>query len=460
MATDRVIKYGIVMPHQNKGRLEVLTWEKVRKQVAEIKPDFAKIIDDTNPGDDHFFVKCTYPFGSKVLKDATFMIPSAEDGRLVPLTDPSVNKKIKGAMSYNLNSNPVSMVLKNSFEIYYPLEDRTIPLLNGLIPPGTIFGTFRVLHPEGSYQPKFLWEMTAGHRSMFMLPKITEAKKHMKIKKQFGLSVDKPMSLMSHWKVFKELSNHPDFPQAWNAEILFFSKKWFDHLDDKAWAPFYYYLHRLVWGGTEPWRNQPIWNLIFSLILQKYEAKPSAYVCDTVKCLMNIAIGAQSGFAPARNNIGGPIEGLQKIYQEEYGLKNYPPIIMSPAQFEMKNANATPAYYSLQFPTAMEFGKSSRIRTSLISDLHDIRALFLRYKHDILSNKYLTQDTPVHDLFNLVDLDYFHNNVELHPGMRSSKDMARGDDGLLTTLDGEEYKDFPDMCAFVKGCIRLSKKKL
>jgi len=446
------------MQYKDKGKLEVLSWEKIRKQVSEIKPKFAKIIDDISPDEEHFFIKCSYPFGSKVLKDAAFMIPAGKNGELTPLTDPSVDKKIKEAMGYNLDSNPVSMVLKNSFEIYYPLEDRTIPLLGGLMTPGTIFGTFRVLHPESSNQPKFLWEMTSGHRSMFMLPKIAEEKKHMKIKKQFGLSMGKPTNLMGHWNIFKELSCHPDFPQTWNAEILFFSKKWFDHLDDKEWTPFYYYLHRLVWGGTEPWRNQPIWNLIFSLILQNYEAKPSAYVCDTVKCLINIAIGAQPGFAPAKNNLGGPVEGIQKIYKEEYDIRHYPPIIMCPTQFEMKKENTSSVYYSLQFPTAMEFGKSSRIRKSLISDLHDIRALLLRYEQAILSNQYLTQDTPVYDLFNLVAFNYFHNNVELHSGMRSSKEMASSDSNLLTTLDGKTYNAFPDMCSFVKGCIRLSEK--
>ena len=398
------------MSYQEKGKLEIVTWPKVRDIVAKIKPDFARVVDELDPSDEHFFIKCSYPFGSKVLKGAVLMIPAGENGRLVPLTDPSVDKKIKEAISYNLNSNPVSMVLKNSFEIYLPLEDRTIPLLNGLIPSGTIFGMFRILHPQSSYQPRFLWEMTSGNRSMFMLPKITETKKHMRIKKQFDLSMEKPISLMSHWQVFKELSQHPDFPQPWDAEILFFSKTWFDHLNDKAWLAFYHYLQNLAWIGTELWRNQPIWSLISSLILQEYQARPSAYVCDTVKYLIHIAIGEQPGFAPAKNNLGGPIEGLQKIYKEEYDIRHYPPIIMCPTQFRMKDVDAMPVYYSLQFPTAMEFGKSTRTRTSLISDLHDIRALLTRYAHDMLSNKYLTESTPIHDSFKSVEFDYFHNN--------------------------------------------------
>ncbi len=448
---------GKMMNHQDKGKLEIVTWPQIRNEVAEIKPDFAKAVDALSINDEHYFVKCTYPFASKVLNKAMLMIPAGVDGALIPLNDPGVDARIKDALSYNLNSNPVSMILKNSFELYLPLADRTIPL-NGLMGPGTIFGTFRVLNSSGSFQPKFIWDMTAGARSMFMLPRISESTRHMKIKKYFDLRAEKPTTAMSHWQVFKELSRHPEFPQSWDAEILFFSKKWFDHLDDKEWVNFYYQFYRSIWSGTEFLRNQPIWSLIHSLILQHYEGRPSAYVCDTVKYLIHVGIGAQPGFAPARNNSAGPIEGLQKVYKEEYEIRNYLPIIMCPERFRMNKAGTPPVYYSLQFPTAIEFGKSTRARTSLISDLHDIRSLLIRYSSEILSNQYQTDGTPIHEMFGLVEFDYFHNNVDLHSGMRSSKEMANGDNGLLTTLDGETCSEFPDMCSFVKDCIRLSHK--
>lgn len=447
---------AVVMVVQAKASLEVLTWDKVRKDVHNVNPNFAKTVDALSPSNDYFFIKVKYPYGSQVLKNAVLMLPD-KNGNLVPITDSSIDPHIRSAIDYNLNSNPVSMVLKNTFEIYLPLEDRTIPL-NGLVKPGSTFGTFRILHPQGSHQPKFIWDMTAGARSIFMLPKITEAKKHMQLRKKFSLTVDKPSSLMAHWEIFRQLANHPDFPQPWDAEILYFSKSWFEHLDDKDWFAFYYQFHRSIWGRTEFLRNQPIWNLIFSIILKDYEARPSAYTTDTTKYLIYVGIGEQPGFAPARNNIAAPIEGLQKIYKEEYELRNYPPIIMQPDTFGMLNPKQHPIYYSLQFPTAIEFGKNSRERPSLISDLHEIKSLLKRYEMELLSNKFNTNGTPIHDLFNLVAFDYFHNNVELHAGMLNSAEMSKEDEGLLTTLDGTLHKEFPDMCSFVKGCIRVSKK--
>ncbi|MFN3234937.1 MAG: hypothetical protein ACE365_05955 [Gammaproteobacteria bacterium] len=447
------------MKYQEKGKLSVVTWPEIRSQFAKLQPKLAQVIDELSPSDDHFFVKCSYPFGSQVLKKAELMIPAGKDGRLVPLSDPDVDPKIKNAISYNLESNPVSMVLKNSFEIFLTLPDRTVPFLDGIIPRGAIIGTYRTLNPEKSYQPKFIWDMAAGARSMFMLPKISEAKKHMKLKKEFDLQAQTPTNLMSHWEVFKGLAQHPDFPQPWDAEILFFSNKWFEHLDDLTWNEFYYHIHRMAWKGSEATRNQPMWNLIYSLILQGYQGKPSAYICDTAKFLMYVGVGAQPAIAPTRDNICGPIAGLQKIYKEIYDIRGYPPIIMAPATFKMDEHHGPPVYYSLQFPTAMEFGKSSRARTSFIQDLHEIRSLLIRYELEILSNKYQTKNTPMHDLFHSVQFDYFHNNVELHAGMKNSKEIVNDDPGLLTTLDGEKYDAFPDMCTFVKGCIRISHKK-
>lgn len=439
-----------------KGRLDIVTWDHVKDEVAKVNPGFAKVIDKINPDKKHWLVKVAYPYGSFVLKRAVLMLPNAE-GNIVPITDSSLDSKLKEGLDYNLNSNPVSMVLKNTFELFLPLEDRVIPFL-GLIHPGTPFGAWRILNPHKNLQPKFIWDMTAGARSIFMLPKISEEKKHLKLKKIFNLSANTPKSLMMHWEIFKEIANHPSFKQPWEAEILFFSKQWFEHLEDSEWADFYRYFHDSVWKGTDYLRNQPFWNLIFSIILKEYGAKPSGYIVDTVKFLMYIGVGAQSGFAPARNNSSGPISGLQQVYADEYEIRNYPPIIINPDIFNIYSQETNPIYYSLQFPTAPEFTPHSRSRTSYISDLHEIRSLLLRNAQELLSDKFNVNDTPFHDLFKMAKYDYFHNNVELHSGMRNSGEMSGEDKNFLTTLDGVIHENFPDMSAFVKGCIRISKK--
>jgi hypothetical protein len=61
----------------------------------------------------------------------------------------------------------------------------------------------------------------------------------------------------------------------------------------------------------------------------------------------------------------------------------------------------------------------------------------------------------MHDLFQHAQYDFFHNNVELHTGIRNSQEM-REDVNLRKTADGQISEHFPDMCSFVKGSIRIS----
>lgn len=451
------IKRHVLMSVSFKGCLQKITWEQARSQVADVNPDFCKIIDELNPDDSHWLVKVTYPYGSMVMNRSVLAIPN-NIGDIVPITDATIDPKIREGIGYNLNSNPVSIVLKNSFEIYLPLSDRTIPL-SGLIEPGTAFGAWRMLNPSHTEQPVFIWDMTAGARSVFMLPKITEGLKHKKLEKAFGITANIPRSLMNHWEVFRQLANSDTInTERWDSEILFFSKAWFNHLKDKAWNNFYQYFYKSGWAGTEYWRNQPMWNLIFSLVLKEYEAKPNANIMDTAQYLLNMGVGAFTGLGPARNTLSGPWNLIQDAYSEVYEIKNYPPIIIQPQTFNMHDQNSPAVYYSLQFPNATQFKPSTRIKVSIISDLHEIRSLMRRYERDLLDDKYNLGGTSLFDLFKKVQYDYFHNAVELHEGMKYTSEMS-ADTYLRTTVDGKVHNSFPASCLFGRGCIKLSHKE-
>ena len=440
-----------------KGSTEKLTWKQARESVAAVNPEFARIIDQLNPGDRHWLVKASFPYGSLVMEKSIVTMPNA-NGDIVPITHPSIDRKIQEGLGYNLNSNPVSLVLKNSFEIYLPLKDRTLPL-SGLITPGTTFGAWRVLNPKRSEQPVFIWDMSAGARSVFMLPKITEGLRHKKLEKALGITASMPKALMQHWEVFRQLSNTANLKQdqLWRSEILYFSEEWFKHLHDPSWNDFYQYFHRSGWASTEFWRNQPMWSLIFSLILNDYESRPNASIMDTAQYLLNMGVGAFSGLGPARDTISGPWDLIQKIYNDIYEIKNYPPVIIQPQTFNMRDKLSPPVYYSLQFPNATQFKPSTRVKISIISDLHEIRSLMRRYERDLLSNKFNLGSTSLFDLFHQVQYDYYHSTPELHEGMRDTAEMAE-DLNLRTTLDNKVHAAFPSACLFGRGCIRLSHK--
>ncbi len=432
-----------------KGSSEKVTWKQVREQVQIVNPEFAAIIDEMSPGDDHWMVRAKYPYGSQVLDKSLFLLPNV-NGDIVPITDESIDKEIRAGLSYNLESNPVSLVLKNSFEIYYPLADRTLPF-TGVIPQGTVFGAWRILHPQTTEHPAFLWDMSSGARSVFMLPKISEAIKHKKMEKLLGININIPKALMQHWDVFKKIANSNKV-KPWNAEIIYFSEPWFKHLNDPAWAKFYNYFE-----PSQFWRNKPFWDMVFSLIIEEYEAKPNAHIMDTVKYLLYMGVGSLPGFSAVKDTIAGPFDIIQDVYSNIYGLRNYPPIILQPKYFGLRNSESQPVYYSSQVPSTVEFKPSTRLRTSIVSDLHEIRSLMLRCEKEFLEDKYNLKGTSFYDLFNIVQFDYFHKTSELHNGMCESSKMSE-DIALRTTVNGKVYNEFPSASLFAKGCIRVSRK--
>ncbi len=436
--------------------IKELNWAQARDRVAALNPEFAAIIDEISPDKNYKLFLASYPYGEYVLRHGKMQLPN-KNGELVAFDDPSHGDTYSKHIGYNLGSNPVSMVLQNSFEIFLPLDDRTIPLY-GLIQPGSIFGTYKILNPQSTNQPAFIWDMTAGSRSMFLLPKVTEAEKHFKLMKKYRLNVAPPKNLVDHWSVFKGIANHPDFAQSWNAEILFFSQDWFTHLNDPAWKQFTNYLYKYVWQASEYWRNQFFWDLIFSLIQHNRNLRLSPYIADTVKYLLGIGMGYMSGFSPATTEIAGPIANIQAAYINDYGLKAYPPIIMHPTRFQLFNPDSSPVYYSLQFPCSIEFGPKSRSRTTLFKDLYEIQYLLAKYVEEIAKNQFNIEKTTLFEVIKNVDFTFFHTKSEIENNICDSARMPQEDKYLLTTIDGKVYDDFPTTCAFVKGCIRITNK--
>src|SRR3990167_137750 len=442
----------------NKPMLEELTWRDVREELQPLNPEFVQVVDELSPGDECVLFKAKYPYGSEILKQGKFYLPGQE-GTLIALDDPNLDRRFQALLSYNLNSNPVSFLLKNSTELFSAQADRTLPL-GGLTTPGNLFGLFRILtRGRISHQPKFTWEMTAGARSIFMLPKVSERESFKRLKREFNLSIDKPKELNEHWTIFKEIANHPNFGYSWSTDILFFSKPWFEHLDDRSWEHFNYFLYRYTWDRSDYWRNQFVWNLIFSIIQKESTVRPNSFIADTVKCLFSIAVGNAPGFAPALDNFAAPIEGLQKAYCNVYGLKNYLPVIMQPQSFKINSEKVRPVYYSLQFPTAIEFGPKSSKHTSLLTDLYDLKQLFDKHLEVLKSNIFNIEETPLYRAIDQVAFDFIHTNMGAYEEILDSQLIAKEDDSFLNTFIKEKEAVFPAAAAFLKGCVRIAKSQ-
>jgi hypothetical protein len=435
-----------------KSSLEELTWDEIRSEFAQKNPRLAKIIDALSPSKEYTLFKATYPYGAEIVKNGTANIPNNE-GECINFNDPRLDPKLREKLLYNNGSTPVSMVLKNSAEIFVVVENNTVPLY-GLIPTGRIFGTWKVLNQEGSHTPAFIWNMTSGARSLFMMPKISEKMRHNRLKRDFGITVDTPKALLDHWEVFSALANSDQFGETWEAEILFFPKIWFEKLDDEKWMAFKCYLLEASWKGSEYLRNLFFWDIAFSLIQKHRGIRPNPYIADTVKHLLGMGVGALPGFAPSIDNTAGPIKRLGEIYSEIYQLE-YDPVIMELHSFSKQIPR--PIYYSLAYPTTTEFSPKSRLDTSKISDLYEIKALLIKYLSSITDGNLNLGLTPIYDIPKTIQYDFFHTDNEQYQSISPSSLIPK-EDSYFQKIPFKSLKGFPENSSFIKGCIRISNK--
>jgi len=449
-----IIRQGnLKMPHipnMRKAKLEEVTWDAIRVEFAQKNAKLAKIIDDISPSKEYTLFKASYPYGAEIVKNGSANLPDAQ-GHCINFHDSRLDSKLREKLLYNNGSTPVSMVLKNSAEIFVVVENNTVPLY-GLIPPGRVFGTWKMLNPYGSHTPAFIWNMTSGARSIFMMPKISEKMKHNRLKRDFGIMVDTPKTLLDHWEVFCALANSNQFGEIWEAEILFFPKIWFENLDDERWVHFKCYLLEASWKSSEYLRNLFFWDIAFSIIQKQRGIKPNPYIADTVKHLLGMGIGALPGFAPSIDNTAGPIKRLEEIYSEVYQLE-YDPVIMELHSFNKDGKR--PIYYSLAYPTTTEFSPKSRLDTSKISDLYDIKSLLNKYLLGIAEGSLNLSLTPIYDLPKTVQYEFFHTDNTHYQSINSSTLIPK-EDPYFQNSPYKSLKGFPENSSFIKGCIRIS----
>jgi len=435
---------------RTKANIRQVTWEQVRSKVNQVNPTLCQIIDDLSPSKDLELFLVQLPFGQEPVQRGVLYLPD-EQGNLVRHDNSKLDKKLQ-KLAYNLGSNPVSLVLKNSLEVYLNMDNYTIPYV--IVPEGALLSAWIILNPEKNLQPAFLWHISAGARSLFMLSKISLDRKHNRLAQYLDISLDKPENYADHGNVFQKIYKSENFKEDWHTEVLYFGKEWFDKLQDPAWMKFSKYLYESYWKNTEFWRNEFLWNLLFSMIQKERNLKPNPYVADTVKHLLTMSLGVYPGFAPAIDNSLAPISRLQKLYTEIYQLE-YAPIIMCPTYFkryyfksQKRNNNI---YYSLAYPTTINFSPKSKRTANKITELKEIHHLLNKYLTSIKADDLNLSNTPLAKIPDSVEFNLYHTS-EISTNIDSSELLPQRDNNFLLNRHGV----FPDKSPFLRGCISIS----
>ncbi len=433
------------------------TWEEVREKVKTVNPVLADIIDEFKPSDKHTFIKASYPFGQPIRSKGLLYLPTA-DNNLATLDNPAASPVIVNKLGYS--PSPLALITEKSVEIYVETpEERTVPFK--LFKPGVIFGVWEVMEqPAIIMRRSWEWSISAGARTIFMLPKISDSAGHLKLQRAFNLRSYAPNNIFEHHKIFTEIFHHHAKKSDWATELLFFTKDWLKPMPDNiGWVKLKEYWTQVAWNQVQYWFNKMVTDFnweSFIAEVTKRRLKIRPYLLDTVKHLISIGCGTVPGFITADDSqLVAPTEIFQEAYINHYQLKNYAPIIMHP-DFLWPQSQRKSVYYSLQAPTLPEKPPEHMILPSLLSIVRELKKLMDIYievldelpKTAFFNNSY--------DFSEKIKFDYFHPEPDKFKEIKSIKNLLQFDAVLRNTPKKYEKKPFPENASFFKGCIRIT----
>jgi hypothetical protein len=431
--------------------VEEYTWSDVRESVKKYEDELCQIIDKIDPGKPYPIVKATYPFGAKIFEKGKLYL-STKDKQEIVITDSRVPARLKQQLGYN--SLPLGILLEHGTEVYSELEDRVFSL--AYFKHGFNLGIWEFFAAASPFS------VSAGARSLFMLPKITNADGHRRLAK-YDVGFPAPQTPFAQHAIFKKIANHKNFSNPWTCEVLFLTQPWAQKIkEDSKWRDLHNFLLRRVWEHTHYSRNKmfidTIWES-FSRSLTKRRIKPDSHLIDTVKHLIFTAIGILPAFSPAIDNQAAPIDGLLKAYLDDYGLETYAPSMMQPHHFSLKIPDDY-VYYSIQVPTYLESIPQFRVPTSTRSDLSALIDLMDMFVRELLHGEDVQHGDiySIYEALQKIQFDCFHSEPNVDKGIYPSSDLPKEDKKLLYVPKGYATRAFCEKSSFARGCIRISKK--
>ena len=431
--------------------MEELTWQQVRQDVANSSQELSSIIDEISPSKKYTVLKVRYPFGSKVLENVEFYLPN-EHGYSVPINDPCISSQVRQQLSYS--PVPLCITVKNKIEIFREIDGKIFSLAfyGGDMDTG-IWEHFGWTTP---------YSITAGARSLYMIPKISEVSKHKKLKKTFNVSAHPPQKPYEHWKVFTQIANSKNFTSPWFYEAIVLTDKWVDKIkNDLAWYKLQRYLWQKSWQHSGYARRKSILDIVwdvFSRSISSKNIKVNPYIIDTLKHLIFIGTSTVPGSIPAVNDEAGPIKTLQMIYEDCYGLEKYVPTIMQPAYFDLSQPR--PVYYSLQVPSLLEPIPKSKKFSSTMDNIRELEELFNHFKKEVIWPKLnIHENVSLDNIISKLHLDFFHDKMFAYgTNIRPTLEMPKTDPALAYDPNSNKKRFFADTGSFLRGCVRIDIK--
>ncbi|EKD45472.1 MAG: hypothetical protein ACD_69C00275G0002, partial [uncultured bacterium] len=316
------------------------------------------------------------------------------------------------------------------------------------------------------FSPPTPFSISAGARSLMLLPKISDNSAHANLK-SCGVSSSSSCSPFGQWQIFREIASHANQPIPWRCEVLFFTKKWIDIMHSPAGIKLRYYLLNKVWEQTEYNRNRflydEMWESFFRSLSHR-RIKPISYIIDIFRHLIALASCPKTtvAYKPASStDTAGPIDQILRVYLEVYKLKTYAPTIMIPCHFLADNSKDA-VYYPIQNPTCWDSAPKSRDSISAKKDLECLVWLLDAFQNELKHGNVNVCIPGINEIFDKVNFDFFHSDGNLNDRIQPSSNMPLGDKNLVYLPgNSNQYgeRKFADRSSFARSCIRISLKQ-
>lgn len=440
------------MERSDRPYLEIVNWEDAKNAVIKVNPDLAAAIDTVNPGCEYPLIRARYPFGHQILNHGKFILPFEREN-----ADNKFYQECKKLLSYAVTIR-TGIVLNNTMELFVESPDMIIPRY--LMYPGRIFGLWSSLQPpETSADIGQLWNITAGARSLIMVPKISDSTAFKRVKKEYSLKSTAPNNFVDQWELFVALAKHPAFPERWETEILLFTNKWFEELNkvNPQWLILKNFLLQSAWLDTATLRNQDAFNFVFSMALQSRNLIKDPYLSSVARFLYGLGERHFHSYVVAQDNQAAPLEGIQSIFTNLYNL-NYAPTMVHSGIFSNDDP-LRPCYYSLSHSSIMDFMPKTKNFASKFNNVLDIKDIMNRTLAYIREDNFGLIKTPVYKIANEVEYSYYHTDAKQEKdGVSHVSKIVERDAALIHEARRFSNLAFCDSSSFFRGCVRIGIK--
>ena len=110
-------------------------------------------------------------------------------------------------------------------------------------------------------------------------------------------------------------------------------------------------------------------------------------------------------------------------------MKKYIPTIMRPCVYNFEK-DKYPVYYSLQNPSTFAFSPKSRKISSTLFEIRELEHIMRIFTDEFANDKGICSDTIINKIAKGIEFKYFHNEMDRHKIVRSSKDILKDDQTL------------------------------